>query len=405
MKSPGKANHKSILVLCGLAALADGYDVQVLGLAVPGMAQSLQLPPAAFTSVFLASLTGMACGAAALAPLADRYGLRRVLLALLGFIGFATAGTVTSGSTNALAGWRFFTGMGLGALMPVAIAVALRHAAPERRNFQVTLMVTCTAFGSFLAGMVAPALEARWHWQGLFGAGALLPLPILLLAFVGLPADAPQVGGRPAAVPPTAPANATPSVAALFSPVLRRRTTVLWVLFWLSLFAIYALISWLPALLTAAGWERSAAQRAAGFMALGSVIGGPALATLMDRGHDRWSPAVAYGVAALALVPFVLGYLPIAATVPLLMLVGAFAMGAQQALGAYSALHYPASLRATGSGWTSGIGRLGGMLGPTVLGGLLARGVTPVYALGVLALPLVLAAVAVLLLPALPDAD
>ncbi len=423
MTSPGKANHKSILVLCGLAALADGYDVQVLGLAVPGMAQAMNVSPAAFTGVFTASLTGMACGAVGLAPLADRYGLRQVLLALLGLISLTTAGALSATSPLPLAGWRFFAGLGLGALVPVAIALALRHAAPERRNFQVTLMVTCTAFGSFLAGMVAPALEARWHWQGLFGLGALLPLPILWLAATGLPPDAPAAPERPAprGAPSTAIRGSDPAgslshptaghghpatgVGALFVPALRRRTLVLWTLFWLSLFAIYALISWLPALLTSAGWERAAAQRAAGFMALGSVIGGPLLAALVDRGHGRWSPALAYGIAALALVPFVLGQVPVAATIPLLMLVGACAMGAQQALGAFSALHYPTPVRATGTGWASGIGRFGGLVGPTVLGALLAQGVAPVYGLGVLALPLVLAAVAVLLLPALPEEE
>lgn len=403
----GGGNH-SILVLCGLAALADGYDVQVLGLAVPGMAEAMQLPPTAFTGVFPASLTGMACGAAGLAPLADRHGLRRVLLALLLLVSVATAGSLSATSPAALAVWRFAAGLGLGALVPVAITLALRHAGPSRRNLQVTLMVTCTAFGSFLAGMAAPVLERHFHWQGLFGLGALLPLCILLLAAAHLPADAPTTAA-PIDTPsvktadslckPTLHMNSATGVNALFSPALRRRTVVLWALFWVSLFAIYALISWLPALLTAAGWERAAAQRAAGFMALGSVIGGPMLAALVDRGHGHWAPAVAYGMAALALVPFVTGHIPTVWTVPLLMLVSACAMGSQQALGAFSALHYPVALRVTGTGWASGVGRFGGMVGPTVLGALLAQGVAPVYGLGVLALPLVLAALAVLALP------
>ncbi|MEY4375683.1 MAG: hypothetical protein RJB26_233 [Pseudomonadota bacterium] len=386
---------RRLIALCGLAALADGYDVQVLGLAVPGMAQAMHVVPAAFTGVFTASLTGMACGAVGLAPLADRYGLRRLLLALLTLISIATAGSLLVRTPQGLAIWRFFAGLGLGALVPVVIALAVRHADPAKRNFQVTLMVTCTALGSFLAGMVAPMVESRWQWQGLFGLGALLPLPILFLVATGLPQDTPAEASevrRPS----------LSGVDSLFKPELRRRTIVLWTLFWVSLFAIYALISWLPSLLTAAGWERAAAQRAAGFMALGSVMGGPLLASLVDRGHGRWAPAVAYAVAALALVPFVTGSVPAAWIVPVLVLIGACAMGSQQALGAFSALHYPEGLRATGTGWASGIGRFGGMVGPAVLGMLLAHGTAPGYVLGVLALPLLLAAVAVILLPALP---
>ena len=393
---------RRVLAICGLAALADGYDVQVLGLAVPGMAQAMHAAPAAFTVVFTASLTGMACGAAGLAPLADRHGLRRLLLALLALISVTTAGSLLSRTPTALALWRFFAGVGLGALVPVAIALAVRHATPARRNLQVTLMVTCTALGSFLAGMVAPVLEAHWQWQGLFGAGALLPLLILLLASAGLPKEGPMT---PAAAsehgePSNLPANPT-GLRALFIPALRPRTVALWTLFWLSLFAIYALISWLPALLTAAGWERAAAQRAAGFMALGSVIGGPLLAALVDRGHERWAPASAYLIAALALIAFIAGLVPTTYIVPLLMLVGACAMGSQQALGAFSALHYPSNIRATGTGWASGVGRLGAMLGPTVLGLLLAGGAPPLYGLAVLALPLALAALAVFSLPPL----
>lgn len=395
---------RRILALCGLAALADGYDVQVLGLAVPGMAQAMHVAPAAFTVVFTASLTGMACGAAGLAPLADRHGLRRLLLALLALISVTTAGSLLSRTPAALALWRFFAGVGLGALVPVAIALAVRHATPARRNLQVTLMVTCTALGSFLAGMVAPVLEAHWQWQGLFGAGALLPLLILLLASSGLPAEAPLAPVAASASERGEPLDQQvkpTGLRALFSPALRPRTVALWTLFWLSLFAIYALISWLPALLTAAGWERAAAQRAAGFMALGSVIGGPLLAALVDRGHGRWAPASAYLIAALALIAFIAGLVPTTWTVPLLMLVGACAMGSQQALGAFSALHYPSPIRATGTGWASGVGRLGAMLGPTVLGLLLAGGAPPLYGLAVLALPLAFAALAVFSLPPL----
>lgn len=406
---------RRVIALCGLAALADGYDVQVLGLAVPGMAQTMQVSPAAFTVVFTASLTGMAFGAVGLAPLADRHGLRRLLLALLGLISATTVGAIFSTTPAMMATWRFFAGLGLGGLVPVAITLALRHATPARRNFQVTLMITCTALGSFFAGMLAPILESRWQWHGLFGVGAFLPLPILALGLLTLPADKPDASGTVHSDSPTQmPSASTPShtsedidqyrghsvgLKALFLPTLRPRTIALWALFSLSLFAIYALISWLPALLTTAGWERSAAQRAAGYMALGSVFGGPILATLVDSGHGRWAPATAYLVAAACLTAFVAEQVPPSWIIPVLTLVGACAMGSQQALGAFSALHYPAYLRATGTGWASGMGRMGAMLGPTVLGLLLAGGTPPLYGLAVLALPLIFAALLVFALP------
>ena len=79
----------------------------------------------------------------------------------------------------------------------------------------------------------------------------------------------------------------------------------------------------------------------------------------------------------------------------LVAVAGATTMGTQNLTNAYVAQYYPASIRSTGLGWASGIGRIGGIVGPTIGGFLLASSLELQVNFMVFALPGVIAALAV----------
>jgi hypothetical protein len=65
-----------IIVLCGLVALLEGFDLLAIGVAAPAMAGPLHIAPRQFGFIFSAALFGLMLGAFGLRPIADRYGRR-----------------------------------------------------------------------------------------------------------------------------------------------------------------------------------------------------------------------------------------------------------------------------------------------------------------------------------------
>jgi MFS transporter, AAHS family, 4-hydroxybenzoate transporter len=368
------------IALCSLASLLDGYDIQALGLSIPGMAKDFGLAPTALTFAVTASLIGMALGAILLGPLGDRFGRKPMLVVFLLLIGVTTVGAVTSQGPMSLAGWRFFSGLGMGAIIPVAIAIAAEAAPATRRTALVTMMIACSPIGSVVGGFAAPHIEPDFGWRGIFGFGGLLTLIAGIAIWLALPGAAPVR------------AELQPTVSSLLTPKYRARTTLLWVIFAANLFVSYSLISWLPTLLGASGWVKAEAQRATGLMALGGVCGGLAMAWAADKGRAMPALASAYVVSACLFVMFVIGPGGKGAWLALLALVGAGAIGSQMTLGSLSASFYPSEIRATGLGWSGGIGRVGAIIGPLVMAVLLKQAIPSGLILALLMIPMLLCA-------------
>ena len=377
-----------VIALCALATFLDGYDLQALALALPGMARGFGVAPTAFAAALSGTLVGMTAGAMLLAPLADRFGRKPMLIAMLLLVSVTTGGAALATSPALLLPWRVAAGFGLGAIVPIAIAMTAERAPPRRRVLLITLMIACSPFGSFAAGMIAPAAEARFGWRGIFAIGAVLPLAAAAVMALALPAM------RVIAATTAAPRG---SVAGLFGPVLRSRTILLWTIFWFNLFAVYSLISWLPTLLVSAGWALPAAQRATGLLALGGIAGGLLLAWLADRGLAIRVLICAY-LGAAVLLPLFLIAPQGRWWLALIALTGASAVGAQMALGSLAATFYPVTLRTTGLGWSSGIGRIGSIAGPLALAALMHGGVPSASILALLTIPMLICAACTALL-------
>jgi MFS transporter, AAHS family, 4-hydroxybenzoate transporter len=372
------------IALCSLASLLDGYDIQALGLSIPGMAKEFGAAPTALTFAVSASLIGMALGAIMLGPLGDRFGRKPMLVAFLLLIGVTTIGAITATGPNSLAIWRFFSGLGMGAIIPVAVAIVAEAAPETSRTALITMMIACSPIGSFVAGFAAPLIEPAFGWRGIFAFGGMLTLIAALAIWFALPAFA--IVKRP---------ELKPNLASLFTPAYRARTSLLWLIFGVNLFVTYSLISWLPTLLSEAGWAKADAQRATGLMALGGVCGGLLIAWAADRGRAIPVLVAAYVASAGLFVLFAIGPGSQAAWMALLVLVGAGAIGSQMALGSFSASFYPSEIRATGLGWSGGVGRLGAIIGPLVMAALLKLSISSSVILALLMIPMLVSAVCV----------
>ncbi len=400
-------------VLCAMVLLIDGYDIQVMALAVPTLAQSWSLPPASFGLALSAVVIGISIGSGLLGPLGDRLGRRTLLVAMLAMTGIATACTAAAQSPAQFVLWRLATGLALGAGIPSCASLTAEAAPVGNRSLVMGLMNIASPIGAFGAGFVAPPVLDAFGWRGAFLIGGAAPLVIAALAlgipeslkFLGArrPSDprlarylrliAPHVDPRSVRLHPAEERMRESWLGPLTSGLLAR-TLLLWTLLALNLFNLYVLISWLATLLEQSGWSRAAALHGAVMIQGGGIVGGLLMARLMDRGATRIALAAGFGLAAASLLLF--GVVPSGPWWTVLLLAtGAGISGCQLSLNTLSAAYYPPAIKATGVGWALLIGSLGSVVGPLAGEWLIDQRLSPEAILGLLAIPSLLCAAGV----------
>ena len=415
-RRPMSAAQMWVAALCAATLFVDGYDIQVMALAVPSLSQAWSLPPSSFGFALSAVVLGMTVGAGVLGPLGDRFGRRTMLIVTMTCVGLLTCGTALAASPVEFVVWRLATGVALGAGIPSCAALTSEYAPVASRSFVMGLMNVATPIGAFSAGFLAPLVLDAFGWRGTFLIGGVGPLVIALLALfipeslkfllVRRPTDAripryirriaPDVDAGTVSVEARSEVRRV-SPLELLSAAFRARTLLLWGLLVLNMFNLYVLVSWLPTLLERSGWGLADALRGAVLIQGGGIAGGLLMSRFMDRGATRPALVGGFLLSAAALVAF--SFLPgQGAWIALLLFAGAGVFGAQLSLNALSAAYYPPAIKATGVAWALVIGGLGAVAGPMAGAGLIDLGLSPASILALLAVPSVICALSVALM-------
>jgi AAHS family 4-hydroxybenzoate transporter-like MFS transporter len=409
-----------IVVLCALAAVLDGYDLQVIGLAAPAIAHALRIPIATMGSVFSAALAGLALGSFCLGTLSDRIGRKKVLIGATLCFGACTLATALAGSFDTLLLARALTGFGLGGALPSFIALASEYTPHDRRAVVVALLWAGFPLGGVLGGLLGSRLMPEPGWQWLFWIGGTAPLLIAALQTGLLPESVGYLvySGAPAEriaallsrvcgekISPQArfvlgeEGAASGKASQLFSQGRGSGTLLLWVSCFVAYMQLVTNSAWSPILLSHVGVPVPQSALAMTAFNLGALIGTSAAGWLLTRlGSATLLPLLLAGtVVAYGLV----GYCApnIGPIVVLESFVGLFLGAAIAALIALSAMFYPAPIRSTGVGWAMGVGRIGSFLGPLIVGALLADGWTVAAIFALIAAPALFAAFTAGLIP------
>ncbi|MGH8258932.1 MAG: MFS transporter, partial [Steroidobacteraceae bacterium] len=157
-----------VAVLCALALFVDGYDIQVMALAVPSLARGWSLPPSSFGLALSAVVIGISLGSGLLGPLGDRFGRRTLLAVTLAATSVATFGTASARSPAEFVVWRLATGLALGAGIPSCAALTAEYSPAANRSLALGLMNIASPIGAFSAGFIAPPVLAAIGWRGAF---------------------------------------------------------------------------------------------------------------------------------------------------------------------------------------------------------------------------------------------
>jgi MFS transporter, AAHS family, 4-hydroxybenzoate transporter len=403
-----------IIVLCTLVALLDGLDLQSIGLAAPGIAADLNIPPPWLSAVFSAALAGLALGAFGFGVLADRIGRKTVLIGATACFGIFTICTALAPSFAVLLAFRFLAGLGLGGAMPSFISLTSEYCPRRLRAVIVALLWAGFPLGGFVGGLLASWIIPAYGWHSVFWVGGVLPLIVCVVLVFALPESVGFLvasGAPPERISlllrrafpteyiPTAPpftlyeerAHGVP-VVQLFAAGRAAGTVLLWISFFIALMMLVTNSAWAPTLLKREGIGIKEASFAMAMFNLGSVIATSFAGWLISRaGAAIILPVAMIGSAvSVALVGYAA---PSVGTVILLQgLFGAFMGGGSSGLIALAAIYYPTAIRSTGVGWAMGMGRVGSFTGPLAVGSLVALGLSTAGIFVAIAVPALLAA-------------
>ena len=383
--------HWMVMALCALLLIFDGYDLFIFGVVLPSIMQEWNLTPLEAGALGSYALFGMMFGALGFGTLADRIGRKKGIA--ICFVLFSTA-TILNGfatSPTEFGIFRFIAGLGCGGLMPNAVALMNEYAPKRLRSTLVAVMFSGYSLGGMLAAGVGIYMLPRFGWESMFFAAAvpLLLLPLILwklpesVGFLVRQGRHEQARAVLAKVEPGLALDAADQlqmsdgkgqgvgVFELFRDGRALRTLCLWLAFFCCLLMVYALSSWLPKLMASAGYSLGSSLSFLLALNFGGMAGAILGGWLGDR-FNRGQVMVAFFVAAAASISLLGFNSPTPVLYGLIFIAGATTIGTQILLYAGAAQFYGLSIRSTGLGWASGIGRNGAIVGPLLGGALMA---------------------------------
>jgi AAHS family benzoate transporter-like MFS transporter len=420
-----------VVLICWFLTIFEGYDIVVYGTVAPALLQykPWALNPAQVGLISSTIVFGMVFGALLVGPLADVFGRRNTVLAdLLVFsISMFLCGLAPNPLVFSI--FRFIGGVGLGAIIPTTATITVEYAPSRWRSLVYTVMFTGYGVGGILASTLAIPLIPLYGWPAMFyfnALGALIAAPLaywLLPESIGflLSKDRQEEAGRVARrlhlsldsemvsrarreVEAARPTKGRSAFWLLFSRGYLLASILFALLSFFALDMIYAINTWLPHLMNLVGYSLPLALSFLAVLNVGNIIGNVVAGAASDRFGSKNVCITVFGLAAISF--FLLSFhWPIVVVYILVILVGNGSLGAQNLLNAYVAKSYPVGSRGSAVGWALGAGRGGGFVGPNIVGLLLLWHVSLVWSFYVLAIPGLLAVIALFFIPRTPVFD
>ncbi len=411
--------HVLIVALLILTMAVDGYDIFLIGIILPALAEGLRVEPETLTVVFVMQQLGLLIGNFLVGTVADRIGRRVTLLWCLLIFGSLTLATMYATTIPQLVVLRFVAGIFFSGVIPNSISL-VSEIMPKRLRAGAVSVAFSGYTGGILIGSTVQAWLLPFGWQAAFVVGGTLPLVLVVVLYFSLPESLRYLANRRPRDPriPRLLRRIDPKlvfdgseqfvireekvvaekmpVLELFRPGRVATTLLLWVGFHMAFVVSNLFGAWKTTVLHDFGGL--AFTRIALLMAVQSVAGIAGTITsgfVMDRyGPTRVLP-VYLAAASLATAAVAFTDLSSAWTLAAFVAFGYFSNGGLSGINALASISYPSRIRATGISWAHGAGRAGAMIGPALGGALIARDVGVAGVFLITAIPQMLAAIAI----------
>lgn len=389
-----------IIAVAAFVNALDGYDLVAMAFSANAVTKEFDLSGSTLGWLLASALIGVGVGAVALAPLADRFGRKRLIVISLLITLAGLIATGFSSSVPELFVYRVITGIGVGGVLACVTVLTSEFSNLRFRGLAMAIYAAGYGLGASLCGTIASTLIPDHGWRIVFFAGAVLTTVALLAVFFFIPetpetlaargddAALQRLARRMGKVPAGAEDQqrvtvAVPSAAErgrfrdLLGPELLRNTLLLWLGFALVNFGFNFANQWTPKLLTEVGLSEQLSALGGIMLALGGTVGSVLFGVLTTRLSTRTTLVIFSLMAGWVLVAFILS-----TDFPVLMLalgvaVGMLLNGCVTGMYTITPQSYPFHLRSTGVGIALGVGRIGAIMGPLVVGYLVDSGWAP----------------------------
>jgi len=411
--------QRIVFIISFFVILIDGFDTASIGYIAPSLLKEWDLAKTDLAPVLSAALAGLAVGGGLIGPIADRFGRKYLVCAMVFLFGLASLISASSSSLTELVGWRFVTGLGLGAAMPLAVTLANEFAPTHRRALLTGAIFTGFPLGAAWGGFLSAWVIPQWGWRSVLALGGVMPMCLAVMMLFLLPESVRHMVMRGAAperirlvlikissslgvgtqfilgekVPAvTAHDHDKSGIALVLSRSYIIGSISLWVTYGMGILIFYALINWMPILLKDAGLESKQALLITSLFPLGGV-GAIVFGLLMDRFNAN--RVIMFGYFATAIMIFLIGQsIGSLWLVIMVFLGGAIMNTSQSSMAALAANFYPTRCRATGVAWMMAVGRVGAVIAPFLVAELQRRHFSFEQIFMVLAIPGLMAALA-----------
>ncbi len=382
--------HAVLYGLVVLGHLFDGFDINMIGVVLPGIGAEFHVPPMALGYLASSVFTGMLVGSIAIGMLSDRIGRKTALIFAVGFYGLTSLAAAFAWSYQSLVVIRVIEGFGLGAEVPLVFTYLSEFMPRRRRGLLLAASVFFWQGASFISALSAAWVIPAFGWRGMFVLG-VVPSAVLVVLFLRLPEsvrfllaqgrtdEAARIARRYSTIDPLdcpAAPLPPPGQGARATDLLRggylRATLSIWIMQFCGGAVFAGLAVWLPSILLRMGFPIVRSFLFTAVITGAGALGNLGAGLLLDRIGRR--PTLALFFLAGGVLMLVWGWAQSAAGVVIAGACTAFfgAGGAGGPLFTYTSEVYPTRFRGTGTGWAAGWQRIGGIVAPIVLGALLA---------------------------------
>ncbi|MFC4101731.1 MFS transporter [Paenibacillus xanthanilyticus] len=359
---------RKLLLSAGLSWLFDAMDVGMVSFVVAALAVEWGLSAHQIGLISAINAIGMAVGAACAGILADKYGRANVLILTLLIFSAASGLSALASSFAALCILRFVTGFGLGGELPVASTLVSESVPAKDRGRAVVLLESFWAIGWILSALIAYYVIPDYGWRAAFVIGAAPALYAIYLR---------KAIKDPPAFERTKRARLTigQRVAAVWSAEYKTSTLMLWILWFMVVFSYYGMFLWLPTLMLKKGFTLVKSFEYVLIITLAQLPGYFTAAYFIERYGRKFVLVLYLLMTAVSAIWFALSDSP-----GMIMAAGMslsfFNLGAWGGMYAYTPELYKSEVRSTGVGLAASFGRIGGVIGPYLVGALIESGVS-----------------------------
>ena len=415
--------HKLLLGLCTFIIIFSGYELSVFGAIVPVVIREWKISPTEIGFIGSSAMFGMMFGAIVLSSLADKFGVKKLLIVSIFIFNFFIVMATFTESGLMFGLCRFMAGVGSGGATPIVISLLTEYSPKTNKAKMVAVAICGNQVGGMLAPFVAIHIMPEYGWQPVLWL-SVLPLILIPLFIKLIPESArflaktqqseklnsilvridndyekklaatEQVliksddGNKPAE---------KVSYLNLFSKKYFVGTVFITLIYICGLLTINGVNIWLPQVMNQNGYALGSSLTFSIVLNLGTLIGTILWAVTVDKVGFKVLMPLIYIAGSVSLfcmgvkVNLIIMYLFVG-------LIGMFAFAAHSLMNSFASQYYPGEIRTTGVGLANATGRVGGMLGPIVGGMLLTANVSITVWFLTFAIPGIVAALSMVII-------